>query len=87
MQHFQHHGTGLDKTVHHNTKPLHPASPNFFFLDSLQDDVFATVTEWLADVTCNRNPIVVLVAALLYTHEENYVEALKVCRSSLSLEM
>uniref|UniRef100_A0A7S3QSH2 Coatomer subunit epsilon n=1 Tax=Dunaliella tertiolecta TaxID=3047 RepID=A0A7S3QSH2_DUNTE len=52
-----------------------------------KEDVFATVGEWLADVTSNRNPTVVLVAGLLYTYEENYVEALKVCRSNLSLEI
>jgi hypothetical protein len=53
----------------------------------MQDAVLTTVGEWLADVTSNRNPTVVLIAALLYTYEENYVEALKACRSNLSLEM
>jgi hypothetical protein len=39
------------------------------------------VAGWLGDAACNRNPLVLLVAATIYAAEGNYVEALKACHS------
>lgn len=52
-----------------------------------QESVLSTVSEWLTDVACNRNPTVLLIAGILYAHEANYTEALKACSSGMSLEL
>ena len=52
-----------------------------------QDAVLSTVSEWLGDSACNRNPTVLLISGLIYAQEQNYEEALKACHTGLSLEM
>lgn len=61
--------------------------PQRVFGPMVQDDVLATISEWLADSACNRNPTVLLIAGMIYAYEGNYVEALKTCHTGLSLEM
>mmetsp|Transcript_13760 Transcript_13760/g.29611 ORF Transcript_13760/g.29611 Transcript_13760/m.29611 type:complete len:291 (-) Transcript_13760:426-1298(-) len=51
-----------------------------------KEDVLKTLSEWLGDSACNRNPTVLLVAGTIYAHEGNYPEALKACHTGLSLE-
>lgn len=52
-----------------------------------KEDLLQSLTDWLADSACNRNPTVCLVAGMIYAHEGNYVEALKCCHPGYSLEM
>jgi coatomer protein complex subunit epsilon len=54
---------------------------------SLQDDVLSTLSEWLSDSACNRNPTVLLMAGAIYSNEGMYEDALKACHSGISLEM
>jgi hypothetical protein len=53
----------------------------------LQDAVLSTLTEWLADTACNRNPTVLLIAGIIYLHEGNPLDALKVCHGGATLEL
>lgn len=53
----------------------------------LQDEVLSTLSDWLGDTACNRNPNLLVVAGLIYAQEGNYVEALKCCHSGLNMEM
>lgn len=53
----------------------------------LQDDVLATIHDWLADPATAHNTTVLLVAGLIFTNEEDYVEALKALHGGESLEM
>lgn len=52
----------------------------------VQDQVLGTLSEWLSDSACNRNPTVLLVAGMVYAHEGNYPEALKCCHNGAILE-
>lgn len=52
-----------------------------------QDDVLATLHDWLADPATIHNATVLLVAGLVFTNEEDYVEALKALHAGESLEM
>lgn len=52
-----------------------------------KDAVFSTLTDWLSDAACNRNPIVLLVAGILYLYEDNYADALKTCHGDSNLEL
>ncbi len=49
--------------------------------------MLSTISEWMADPACNRNPTVLLMAGTIYAHEGNHEEALKACHSGLNLEM
>lgn len=49
--------------------------------------MLSTLSEWLADAACNRNPTVLLVAGTIYLHEGNYVDALKACHGDANLEL
>lgn len=53
----------------------------------LQDDVLVTIHDWLADPATAHNTTVLLVAGLIFTNEEDYVEALKALHGGESLEM
>lgn len=53
----------------------------------LQDAAVATISDWMQDAACNRNPLVLLVAGTIYAQEGNYVEALKACHGHQSLEL
>jgi hypothetical protein len=53
----------------------------------LQERALETVGTLLADPICSNNPHVLLIAGIIYSQEENYVEALKACHSGASLEM
>lgn len=66
---------------------LPPALANAGRSVILQDDVLATLADWLADSACNRNSMVLLVAGMIHAHEGNYPEALKACHGSNSLEL
>ena len=52
----------------------------------VQEDVLETLSTWLADAACNRNPTVLLAAGAIHAHEGNYAEALKACHNSTHLE-
>lgn len=60
------------------------ASVACFFL---QDEVLTTLSEWLADAACNRNPTLLLMAGTIYANEGMNEDALKACNSGLTLEM
>ena len=47
----------------------------------------AAVTEWLADGALAANATVQLIAATIFSHEGNMVDALKCCHTGLSLEL
>eukprot|EP01026_Neomeris_dumetosa_P012081 TRINITY_DN1424_c0_g1_i4.p1 TRINITY_DN1424_c0_g1~~TRINITY_DN1424_c0_g1_i4.p1 ORF type:complete len:291 (-),score=49.66 TRINITY_DN1424_c0_g1_i4:196-1068(-) len=51
------------------------------------ESVLGTVGDWMSDPSCNSNPMVQLICGAIYTHEENYVEALKCCYMGTTLEM
>lgn len=53
----------------------------------LQDEVLTTLSEWLADAACNRNPTLLLMAGTIYACEDMNEDALKACNSVLTLEM
>jgi hypothetical protein len=53
----------------------------------LQDAAVATISDWMQDAACNRNPLVLLVAGTIYAQEGNYVEALKACHGHQNLEL
>ncbi|KAK9810168.1 hypothetical protein WJX72_005996 [[Myrmecia] bisecta] len=52
-----------------------------------KEQVLSTIADWLADPACNGNSMVLLIAGIIYTHEGNYVEALKACHTGISLEI
>ena len=52
-----------------------------------QDKVLATLSEWQADPATGANVTVLLVAGLIHTNEENYVEALRAVHGGHNLEM
>jgi len=52
-----------------------------------KDAALATISDWMQDAACNRNPLVLLVAGNIYAHEANYVEALKACHGHQNLEL
>ena len=52
-----------------------------------QETVLSTLQEWLSDASCNNNPQVQLVAAVIYAQEGNFVDALKLCHAGTTLEM
>mmetsp|Transcript_30813 Transcript_30813/g.79615 ORF Transcript_30813/g.79615 Transcript_30813/m.79615 type:complete len:290 (-) Transcript_30813:143-1012(-) len=51
-----------------------------------KDSALSTITDWLADPASNANPLVSIVAALVYCSEENYIDALRACHHGRSLE-
>jgi coatomer subunit epsilon len=53
----------------------------------LQEDVLATIKDWLADPAVAHNASVLLVAGIIYTNEGDYVEALKALHGGELLEM
>ena len=53
----------------------------------MQEKVLATLSEWQADPATSANVTVLLVAGLIYTNEENYVEALRAVHGGHNLEM
>ena len=52
-----------------------------------QEEVLAALSEWQADPATGANVTVLLVAGLIYTNEENYVEALRAVHGGHNLEM
>ena len=54
---------------------------------AIQEEILATLASWVVDPACAGNATTLTVAGLIYTSEENYVEALKACHTGLSLEM
>lgn len=53
----------------------------------LQEDVLATIKDWVANPAVAHNATVLLVAGIIYTNEGNYVEALKALHGGELLEM
>lgn len=51
-----------------------------------QEEVLATLGDWLADPSVKHNATVLLVAGVVYTNEGNYVEALKALHGADTLE-
>jgi len=47
----------------------------------------STIREWLIDVNTSSNATVQLIAGIVFTHEENYPDALRALRSAVNLEM
>ena len=64
---------------------LTPAPSAMF--DTMQDDVLATIKDWLADPAVAHNASVLLVAGIVYTNDGDYVEALKALHGGELLEM
>ena len=54
---------------------------------TMQEDVLATIKDWLADPAVAHNASVLLVAGIIYTTEGDYVEALKALHGGELLEM
>ncbi|CAK0744867.1 hypothetical protein CVIRNUC_001579 [Coccomyxa viridis] len=52
-----------------------------------KEEILATLASWVVDPACAGNATTLTVAGLIYTSEENFVEALKACHTGLSLEM
>mmetsp|Transcript_13526 Transcript_13526/g.23742 ORF Transcript_13526/g.23742 Transcript_13526/m.23742 type:complete len:289 (-) Transcript_13526:816-1682(-) len=52
-----------------------------------KEAVLTTLSEWLADPACSRNPLVLLVAGILYLREGNYGDALRTCHAANTLEL
>lgn len=50
------------------------------------ESALATISDWLSDAASSANPMVSLVAGLIYVNEENYIDALKACHQGRSLE-
>jgi hypothetical protein len=46
---------------------------NFHF----QDKALSGLSEWLSDTAVSSNPTLLLIAGMIYTHEQNYNDALK----------
>jgi coatomer subunit epsilon len=53
----------------------------------MQEDVLATIKDWLANPAVAHNASVLLVAGIIYTNEGDYVEALKALHGGELLEM
>ena len=51
-----------------------------------QETVLATLEEWMADPSVKHNATVLLVAGVVYSNEDNYVEALKALHGAGTLE-
>ncbi len=43
----------------------------------IQEQALASLTDWLSDSAIASNPMLLLVAGIIYAHEQNYNEALK----------
>jgi coatomer protein complex subunit epsilon len=43
----------------------------------IQEQALASLTDWLSDLAIASNPMLLLVAGIIYAHEQNYNEALK----------
>ena len=56
-------------------------------MHSPQEELLNTLTDWVADPTCQGNAMTLTVAGIVFANEEKYVEALKACHTGLSLEM
>jgi hypothetical protein len=54
---------------------------------SQREAVMEEVAAWLHIPAAANDPVVLLVAAMLYALEDNYVESLKTCHSSTELEL
>lgn len=53
----------------------------------MQEQVLTTLAEWQADPASASNVMVLLVAGLIHTSEENYIEALRAVHGGQNLEM
>mmetsp|Transcript_35063 Transcript_35063/g.99403 ORF Transcript_35063/g.99403 Transcript_35063/m.99403 type:complete len:290 (-) Transcript_35063:171-1040(-) len=51
-----------------------------------KETALSTIGDWLSDTASSANPMVSLVAGLIYVNEENYIDALKACHQGRSLE-
>ena len=59
-----------------------------YLKDGLQKEgVLEQVGAWTIDPTAASNPTVLLVAAMVYALEDNYVEALRICHNAANLEL
>ena len=56
-------------------------------MSTAQDEILNTLTDWVADPTCQGNAMTLTVAGIVFANEEKFVEALKACHTGLSLEM
>ena len=56
---------------------------NFHF----QDKALTGLSEWLSDPAVSSNPTLLLIAGMIYTHEQNYNEALKYTHVGGSLDL
>jgi coatomer subunit epsilon len=56
-------------------------------VELMQEEVLATIKDWLADPAVAHNASVLLVAGIIYTNEGDYVEALKALHGGELLEM
>jgi coatomer protein complex subunit epsilon len=45
--------------------------------DENKEQALASLTDWLSDSAIASNPMLLLVAGIIYAHEQNYNEALK----------
>jgi hypothetical protein len=53
----------------------------------VQETVLSTLSEWLGDPACNRNPTVLLISGIIYAQEGMYEDALKACHVGPNLEL
>ena len=53
----------------------------------LQEKALSSLTEWLSDSATASNPTLLLIAGMIYTHEQNYNEALKHTHSGVTLDL
>jgi hypothetical protein len=66
--------------------PYMPIPDDIVFVPP-QDAVLSTLSDWLGDSACNRNPTVLLISGIVYSQEGMYDEALKACHVGLILEL
>ena len=53
----------------------------------LQESAISSLKEWLADPAVGNNPTLRLIAGIIFTHEQDYIEALKHTNAGGTMEL
>jgi len=70
-----------------SASPIDPIGQGSRDLGGAQEEVFSTLQTWQEDRSTAGNAEVLLIIAIIYANEGNYVEALKACHAGQSLEL
>lgn len=78
--------SGLHTCIWHDSV-IFAMSHAIVLTQHLQEKALSSLTEWLSDSATASNPTLLLIAGMIYTHEQNYNEALKHTHSGVTLDL